>query len=420
MKQTLRLLTLTAMMIAMLAHGAFAQTTGSQTTTAAAGQSDEDAKRDLYVSFTGKIKTDRPGAYQAGKEYLEKFPSDNSPQAQYIKKWVAAYESDQQTSKTNEDKTKIAQLVKDQKYADAYTLGKQFLNGHPDDLATVLNTAWSGWRLSFTNNGSNSAEAANYARKAIQLIEAGKTPIEGQAFTAKDETLGWLNYALGTFALSTTPPDAAGYLIKAAQYEGFAKKDPQLYERLAVIYQASEYTKLAEDYKTRFSTEESRATPEGKAATAKINDVIDRVIDAYARAVSYSGTDQKYAAKKTEWTKELTDFYKFRHDNSTTGLDQLIASVTSKPLPQPGQASTSAAPATSSSTTQPVSGSDGSATEATAGTVKTTTKATAATPQSTKTAPATPATRTTTNKTTTTVTPATGARTKTTTPAKRP
>ncbi|MFN2455124.1 MAG: hypothetical protein ABR577_12975 [Pyrinomonadaceae bacterium] len=414
----IRLLTLTVMMVAMLAPGAFAQTTGSQT--AAAGQSDEDAKRDLYVRFTGKIKKDRPGAYQDGKEYVEKYPNDNSPQAAYIKKYIAAYESDQKAAETGKEKSDIAQLVKDKKYDQAYAKGRQFLAGHPDDLATTLNTAWSGWQLSFKDNASTNAEAGNYARKAIQLIEAGKTPVEGQAFTAKDETLGWLNYALGTYALASTSPDAAGFFIKAAQFEGFAKKDPTLYERLAVVYQATEYTKLAEDYKTRFSTEESRATPEGKAATERINDSIDRIIDAYARAVAYSGTEPRYAAKKADWTKQLTDFYKFRHDNSTTGLDQLIASVTGKPLPQPGQPVTSTAPAASSSTVQPASSSGtanatvGTSVEAKPATTSTTTKATVTTTTA-KPSVAPSAT------TKTTVAPATGAKTKTTTTTtKRP
>jgi hypothetical protein len=392
MKKMIRLITLTAMMVAVLATGVLTQSTSAQTTTSAAtsGQDDDAARVALYKEFTAKYKTDKPGAYEVGKQYIAKYPSDNSAQGQFVKKWVAAYELDQQSAQVGKVKTDVAQLVKDQKYAEAYPLGKQFLATHPDDLATMLNTVWSGWRLSFTGNNASNAEAAGYARKAIELIEAGKTPVEGQPFTVKDETLGWLNYALGTFALVANSPDAAGYFIKAAQYEGFPKKDPQLYERLALVYQATEYTKLAEDYKTRFATDAARATPEGKAATDKLNEVIDRIIDAYARAVAYSSTDPKYAAKKADWTKQLTDFYKFRHDNTTTGLDQLIATVTTKPLPQPGQPVTSAAPATSSSTAQPATGGSSAATEAAAGTgtTSTTTTTTSTSNAATSTQPA--------------------------------
>ncbi len=426
MKTTIRLFALTAMMVVMLAHGALAQTTDSQTATTASGaQSEEDAKRDAYVGFTSKIKTDKPGAYEAGKSYLQKYPSDNSPQGQYVKKWVAAYEDDQKTKAVVDAYKNIDQLIKTQKFAEAYAASKQYLGTNPNDLRTLLSAAYAGWRLSFSGKNTSDAETANYARQAIQLIEAGKTPVEGEAFNTKNETLGWLNYALGTFALNATSPEAGGYFVKAAQFEGYAKKDPQLYERLALSYQATEYTKLAADYAKGFDTEEKRATPEGKAATAKINDVVDRIVDAYARAVAYSGTDQRYAAKKAEWTKQLTDFYKFRHDNSVVGLDQLIASVTTKALPQPGQ-SISTAPATTSSstTTQPSGDASGTADNAmtpaagTATKATTTTKTTTtnATTQSTRTA-ATPAATSTRTVSRTTTAPAT---TKSKTTTKRP
>jgi len=390
MKKTIKLITLTAMMVAVLAHGAFAQTTTPQTATTTAPQSEEDAKRDAYVAFTEKRKTDKPGAYQAGKDYLQKYPSDDSPQAQYVKKWVAAYESDLKTKAVTDAYTNMDQFIKAQKFAEAYAASKQYLGTNPNDLRTLLIAAYAGWRLSFTGKNTSEAETANYAKQAIQLIEAGKTPVEGEAFDTKNETLGWLNYALGTFALNATSPEAGGYFIKAAQFEGSAKKDPQLYERLALTYQATEYTKLAADYAKGYDTEEKRATPEGKAATAKINDVVDRIIDAYARAVSYSGTDQRYAAKKTEWTKQLTDFYKFRHDNAVTGLDQLIASVTSKPLPMPGQSITTA-PTTTSSTEQPSAGNSAVAVDK--GAMKTTTSGTAATTTQTTTTSTTQSTR---------------------------
>jgi hypothetical protein len=62
--------------------------------------------------------------------------------------------------------------------------------------------------------------------------------------------------------------------------------------------------------------------------------VIDRIIDAYARAVALSGTDAQYREARARWTEQLTGFYKFRHNDSTEGLEAYIASVTAKPLPE--------------------------------------------------------------------------------------
>jgi hypothetical protein len=76
-------------------------------------------------------------------------------------------------------------------------------------------------------------------------------------------------------------------------------------------------------------------TDESKFALNNLNQVMDRVIDAYARAVNLAGADPKMATDKKVWLETLTGFYKFRNNDSTTGLDAFIASATSKPLPEP-------------------------------------------------------------------------------------
>jgi hypothetical protein len=60
---------------------------------------------------------------------------------------------------------------------------------------------------------------------------------------------------------------------------------------------------------------------------------VDRITDALARAVALSGTETQYAEARTRWMQELTRFYKFRHNDSTDGLEAYIAGATSKPLP---------------------------------------------------------------------------------------
>jgi hypothetical protein len=54
------------------------------------------------------------------------------------------------------------------------------------------------------------------------------------------------------------------------------------------------------------------------------------MIDAYARAVALAGT----SPAKTQWMAQLTNFWKFRHDNSDAGLNEYIAGVLKTPLPQ--------------------------------------------------------------------------------------
>ena len=75
------------------------------------------------------------------------------------------------------------------------------------------------------------------------------------------------------------------------------------------------------------------------------HETLDRVIDAYARAVALAGSDPKYKDLKADAMGRLTDWYKFRHNKSDTGLNDMIASILSKPLPPEPTPLTSLPPA---------------------------------------------------------------------------
>jgi hypothetical protein len=121
------------------------------------------------------------------------------------------------------------------------------------------------------------------------------------------------------------------YLLKAAQLEGKLKKEPITYGYIGDAYQSGPYDKLSAAYKARFEGKDE--SPESKLALENINQVIDRMIDAYARAVALSGSDAASQARKKAWLDTVTTWYKYRHSNSDAGLTDLIAAVMSKPLP---------------------------------------------------------------------------------------
>ena len=87
--------------------------------------------------------------------------------------------------------------------------------------------------------------------------------------------------------------------------------------------QFEEYTRL---YKGKDET------PESKLALANINQVVDRMIDAYARAVAAAGTDPNYSTQKPQWSESLSSWYKYRHQ-SEAGMTEMVASILAKPLP---------------------------------------------------------------------------------------
>lgn len=298
--------------------------TKTSTLAEAQGQCTDESKTAWYADFTKYRTQDPTKAYDAAKKYLGACPAEDTDITKYLKKWVAAYDKEAR-------KLRVQPLLyNDKKYAEAYTLGKEILADEPENIRVLIDLGYGGYLATLAKNESFNADAIGFAKKAIQLIEGGKAPESWSPFKTKDETLAYLYYTLG-YLNRTKPGEALAPFIKAAQFESELKKDPSIYYLIAVGYEAGTYAKLSADYKTRF--EGQNESPESKLALENINQVIDRMIDAYARAVALAGTNPKFETAKKEWMESLTTWYKFRHNQSDAGLNEMVASIMSKPLP---------------------------------------------------------------------------------------
>lgn len=364
MKKLARIIALSAL-VATLWLPALASNTLSLNETSAIAPQDEEAKAALYNEFLKNYKTDPKAAYATAKEYLQKFPAE-SDQTAYLKKWITAYETKEKQGRRDA----VVELLRQQKYADAFTAAKVILGEEPANVAMLNNAVFAAL---YARNDALTGEAMNYARKSVQIIQGSQT------FDKKDETLGWLHSALGFFSLKTNPSEAITFYIKAAGFEGPTKKDPQTYVFLADAYRNAEYTKVAGDFKTRCATGEQQATPECKALSERVNAVVDRMIDAYARAIALS-TDPKYASLKADVMRDLTAFYKFRNANTDAGLDALIAGILAKPLP--AGAITTGGTASTTTTTAPATQQTTNGTTNAAGTTTGTTSGATTAPAS--------------------------------------
>jgi len=296
------------------------------TLAAMAQETDDPVKIEVYTRFVNNRKTNEVAAYQAASEYLKKYPRDNDQYTQYLQKWVVIYERD-------ERKRTLPQLIYNAKnFAGAYSVGKQILAEEPDNLPALIHLGYAGYLATTTaKNEAFNADARTYANKAIQLIEAGKSPGSWAPFKGKDDTLAQLYYAVGFLSLKSAPDRAIEPLIKAAQIDTDLKKSPSIYYYLAAAYESGPYKTMAAAYQTAFAGKEE--TAQSKLALEKLNVIIDLMIDAYARAVAASGNDPANAQNKTQWSTKLGEFYKFRHEGSDVGLSELIAGALAKPLP---------------------------------------------------------------------------------------
>jgi len=387
MKNALRLLAL-ATLAAVFALPAYAQDAAA---TPAAGPctTEAEAKAALYKKFLDNYKgtpEQQKTASETGKEYINKYgacPDDADRKvATFVQNWVNKYDAVARdfafTKAVNENP------------AEAFRLGRERTTTNPDDLKTYLQLVAAGTKAVQSGNKSLNAEATNAARKALQLVEQGKTSDIWAPFASQAEAAPGLNYYLGYFTLENSPAEAATFLQKAAQSNSTYGKEPTTYEFLAAAYINGELKALATEWKAKYEGKE--ATPESEGHYNKINAVTDRVIDALARAAAL--TPAGNAAKAARMTK-LEQFYKPRHNDSTAGMNELVAGILSKPLMLPGMepkptppADTTGAngtggattPATTPASSQPAAG----ATAKPASTTTTTTPAAKPAPTPTK------------------------------------
>jgi len=293
-------------------------------------QCTQENKDAYYAAFRESRTTDQPKAYDNAKKYLACPPGAEVTEAtqkiiDYLKKWVGLYEEGVSANKLP------TLLYNEHKYKEAYEFGAQQLAKDPENLKTLVHLGANGYLVTSLKDPNINATALNAAKKAMALLESGKSLEEWTPLSGKDEALAYLNYTVGVFTLEPDPSAALKNLIKAAQYESLLKKTPQLYAYIGGAYEAGPYAKLSAEYTTKFGGKDE--TPESKLALANINQIVDRMVDAYARAVALAGSDAKFAAQKPAWNESLTEWYKYRHNKSDAGMSEMLASVLSKPLP---------------------------------------------------------------------------------------
>jgi hypothetical protein len=280
----------------------------------------------LYTKYYDLKKGGAEGqkvAYDVAKEYLQKFGNDDDQYTQAVRKFVALYE------RATLDVTFFkAYNAKD--YIKSFEVGKQILNLEPENFLIMGSMIRGAYLNSYGGNQSLNSDATALAKKAIPLLESGNLA-KPDPFTSNDDARGFLNFALGWFLKDKSPVEAAEAFTKAAQF-GTTKNDPSTYFFLGSTIMSGEYERLSTEYTTKYRGKDE--TPESKAELDHVLQVGNRAVDAYARAVALSTRPDQEKFKMKVMT-ELTEIYKGFHNNSDEGLSDLIASVLSKPLPQP-------------------------------------------------------------------------------------
>ena len=260
-------------------------------------------------------------AYEIAQQYLQQYGSDDDKYTQGVRRYVAAYEKLLREYELN--KTYAAK-----NYAKVFEDGTGMLATDPENYFVLSMLAQAGYELSRTDQSRNK-QTVEHARHALRLVEAGSVT-QTDPFKTADSAKGFLNFAIGWLLRTDSPAEAAAALRKSVMTDSPFKIDPGVYSLLGVMIVKGEYEPKADEYNTNFGNKP--ASPEQQAALAQLNQIGARAVDAYARAVALSTKPEQRESKATLMT-QLTALYKTFNNDSDAGLNELIASVLSKPIP---------------------------------------------------------------------------------------
>ncbi|HVF67788.1 MAG TPA: hypothetical protein VM914_09005 [Pyrinomonadaceae bacterium] len=129
-------------------------------------------------------------------------------------------------------------------------------------------------------------------------------------------------------------------LVPAARAAGAGETAPETYARIAEAYAVARFEPTLFHYYVRLGgralvgRREEDIPAEVREARARFDAALDRVIDAYARALASCGGRESCRASKAEWKRLLGIYYAYRHEGRDEGLEETIARAFDAPMPK--------------------------------------------------------------------------------------
>jgi hypothetical protein len=287
----------------------------------------DDDRESLYAKFNDYRRNPNPEqqrfAYPTAKEYLRLWGGENGPEVKEVRAWVIEYER-----QMHQNELYAAYDAKD--YAKTFTLARPMVKNDPEYFFALAIMVEAGYENSIAGSKNLATETTEYARQAINLLEAGKVT-KPDPFKSMDLARSFLNYALATLVKDEAPAEAAVAYSKALKIaDSPYSKDPLAYHHLGVAIYKGLLAPLSNEYNEKFGGKQSSA--EQTAMMSKLMKLADQAVDAYARAVALMDKPEQKNAR-AQALAQLTTLYKVFHNNSDEGLNELVAGVLSKPMP---------------------------------------------------------------------------------------
>ena len=210
---------------------------------------------------------------------------------------------------------------------EVFTTGTAYVSKNPDALLVLIQLLATGAEEAKNKNTKFVTQSLQYGKHVVELIDAGKKPadVDDAAWTKyKTDTMPSIYQSLGLLNL------VSGDRIQAvANYSKAAELAPNDVFNVLMLGQL-----LNADYQDQ--AKRFQGMPSGSAKDEELKKtqaLLDKVIDAYARAVAVSEGDTRYVQVREQFLQDLESYYKYRHNGSNAGMQELINKY--KPAPKP-------------------------------------------------------------------------------------
>jgi hypothetical protein len=278
--------------------------------------------------------TDVPAMMAATGEFLKKYPkSALRPQlAPLVAERIGAIEDPAQQIAQSESYLKVfnapgeaehiqpylvSAYTSTNRLDEAFALAATALDKSPDPFVPMINLTRSGLEEARKGNPKYLPQSKQYGLKAIALIEGEKKPAAVTDVRWADYKTKWLPQLYQWLAMiSLQTGDKADAKAKLNTAVGLNPLDPVNYVVLSSMAN-DEYQRLAQAHKAATGAEKSELLKKAQAQ-------MDEVIDAYAHAIALAEGNPQYDGLRTQLRPDLEEYYKYRHNNSTEGLQALI------------------------------------------------------------------------------------------------
>ncbi|HYO62834.1 MAG TPA: hypothetical protein VER08_04175 [Pyrinomonadaceae bacterium] len=201
---------------------------------------------------------------------------------------------------------------------DAFNAAPTLLETTPDEAYVLYLLTIAGANEAQRGNSKFLQQSLQYSQNAIRLFEANQRPASVVEEEWNQNRTTWLSQLYQSSALlalsSNKAADAQAALTKAA---ALTPNDPMVYYVLAGT-KNDEYQKLVQQ--TKIAPAGAAQDAARKTAEAKL----DEVIELYARVLALSEGQERYKPMRDQTLQDMTTYYKFRHNNSTAGMQELI------------------------------------------------------------------------------------------------